>query len=225
MQIHPGIPISSTKQSSGDLKYHRYYLWVAMMLIIQGVSFHIPRGIWKYFEGSRVQMVLKEKERVFPEESTEAENQSETEKITKSDDMIYETSSSLKEDHSQVSCEDEKVKYDHKKMQRLLNYILSKSHYSYYRKLLICELLNLGNAIVQLLIMDMFVGFGLSSADLDILQLIRDRRPFQRSEAVEQMFPKISACTFYSYGPSGSIVNYQAVCYSINLHLKNTFCA
>lgn len=192
------------------------------MLIIQGVSFHIPRGIWKYFEGSRVQMVVKQKERVFPEESTEAENQSETGKITKSDDMIYyETSSSLKEDPYQVSCEDEKVKYDRKKMQRLLNYILSNNHYSYYRKLLICELLNLGNAIAQLLIIDMFVGFGLSSADLDILQLIRDRRPFQRSEAVEQMFPKISACTFYSYGPSGSIVNYQAVCYGINFNFKS----
>lgn len=96
---------------------------------------------------------------------------------------------------------------------QLASYILSKRHRFYYFKLLFCELLNLANVALQLAIMNMFLGFSLFklTQNLDILQLFMDKRPFDKSDALEQVFPKVTSCTFYSYGPSGGVINYQAV--------------
>lgn len=94
-------------------------------------------------------------------------------------------------------------------------FLTSKSHFFYYYKLLTCESLNLVNAVLQLIVMNSFLGLDLSHASYwykeELLELFHEKRPFERTDIVEQIFPKVTSCTFYSYGPSGSVVNYQAV--------------
>ncbi|ODN04033.1 Innexin inx2 [Orchesella cincta] len=94
----------------------------------------------------------------------------------------------------------------------LITYFRSKNHSTYYLRLLICELLNLSNAVVQLTITNMFLGFGLLNLKLDVLQLLRETRPLQRSDAIDQMFPKVTKCVFYSYGASGNVQSYDSLC-------------
>ncbi|CAL8126490.1 unnamed protein product [Orchesella dallaii] len=94
----------------------------------------------------------------------------------------------------------------------LITYFRSKKHSFYYWKLLTCELLNLINAVVQLTITNMFLGFGLLNLKLDVLQLLQETRPLQRSDQIDQMFPKVTKCVFYNYGASGNVQTYDSLC-------------
>ncbi len=54
---HPGVgPVSS----DAELKFHRWYQWVAFFLTFQAILFYIPRYLWKYCEGQHIQMLIQD---------------------------------------------------------------------------------------------------------------------------------------------------------------------
>lgn len=38
--------------------YHRYYQWVCFVLLFQGLSFYIPRYIWKVWDAGRLKLLV-----------------------------------------------------------------------------------------------------------------------------------------------------------------------
>jgi len=53
---HPGVAPGS--KDSEEPVYHKYYQWVAYVLIFQAGLFYIPRFLWKTTEGGRMQMLV-----------------------------------------------------------------------------------------------------------------------------------------------------------------------
>ncbi len=52
---HPGVGVPNY---DGEETYHKYYQWVAFTLFLQMVLFRLPRLIWHYLEGDRMNTVL-----------------------------------------------------------------------------------------------------------------------------------------------------------------------
>ncbi|XP_013780373.1 innexin shaking-B-like [Limulus polyphemus] len=53
---YPGV--GSINESTDELKYHKYYQWVCFMLFFQAALFYIPRGLWKLWEGGKIQALM-----------------------------------------------------------------------------------------------------------------------------------------------------------------------
>lgn len=48
---HPGV----TAPRDGDqVRHHKYYQWVCVVLFLQAVTFYVPRYLWKTWEGGRI---------------------------------------------------------------------------------------------------------------------------------------------------------------------------
>lgn len=52
--ISPGV---SAHTGNDEVKYHQYYQWVCIMLLIQAVLFYIPHYLWKNWEAGRMKMI------------------------------------------------------------------------------------------------------------------------------------------------------------------------
>ncbi|CAN7994164.1 unnamed protein product [Ixodes hexagonus] len=58
--VYPGVgpARSSSSFNPGDHKYHRYYQWVCFMLFFQATLFYLPRWLWKFWEGGKIQALM-----------------------------------------------------------------------------------------------------------------------------------------------------------------------
>ncbi|XP_043229955.1 innexin inx2-like [Amphibalanus amphitrite] len=52
---HPGVV---TPEEGDELKYHKYYQWVAFTLFFQAMLFYVPHYLWKMWEGGKCQMLV-----------------------------------------------------------------------------------------------------------------------------------------------------------------------
>ncbi|GJQ72035.1 hypothetical protein Trydic_g3137 [Trypoxylus dichotomus] len=90
--------------------------------------------------------------------------------------------------------------------ERLISYMLSGnySHNVYALRFAFCELLNFVNVICQILLMDWFLtgqftGYGIAIAT------------YNGINPMTAVFPKLTKCTYYRFGPSGTIENRDAI--------------
>ncbi|XP_044262000.1 innexin inx7-like isoform X2 [Tribolium madens] len=67
-----------------------------------------------------------------------------------------------------------------------------------------CELLNVANVILQIYITQKFLG--------DQFYTLGTRIVAEGSKILDEVFPKVTKCSFYTYGPSGSIQIHDALC-------------
>lgn len=51
---HPGV---SSHTDEDEVKYHQYYQWVCIVMLIQAILFYIPHYLWKNWEGGRMKML------------------------------------------------------------------------------------------------------------------------------------------------------------------------
>lgn len=56
--VYPGVGNSVDHMDVTDLKYHKYYQWVCLVLFLQAVLFYAPRWLWKAWEGGRVKVLV-----------------------------------------------------------------------------------------------------------------------------------------------------------------------
>ncbi|CAG0889852.1 unnamed protein product [Darwinula stevensoni] len=54
---HPGLGVDAPEK---DKRYHSYYIWVPIVLLLQAISFRIPHLLWKGFEGGRLRAIIVE---------------------------------------------------------------------------------------------------------------------------------------------------------------------
>ncbi|XP_017782370.1 PREDICTED: innexin inx2-like [Nicrophorus vespilloides] len=91
--------------------------------------------------------------------------------------------------------------------ERLISYILcgKYSHNCYTLRFAFCEVLNFVNVLFQIVLMDWFLtgqftGYGIGVAT------------YHNVNPMTAVFPKITKCTYYRYGPSGSLEARDALC-------------
>jgi len=55
---HPGISPTADLQEGQEVKYHKWYQWVAFFLFLEVLFFYLPRYIWKSAESGKVKMLI-----------------------------------------------------------------------------------------------------------------------------------------------------------------------
>jgi len=87
-------------------------------------------------------------------------------------------------------------------------------HNTYAAKYFFCLLLNIVNVIVQVYLIDLFLGGAFMKYGLDYLQWVQsdyeDR--FEWEDPMIKVFPRITKCTFHKYGSSGTIEAHDSLC-------------
>lgn len=165
--IYPGVGNGLTPYN--DVKYHKYYQWVYVVLFFQAILFYTPRYLWKMWEGNRIRSITR----------------------------------------NSGTCT-----ADAEKRNKIITYYLldnlGRNNFYMYR-FIICELLNFGNVLGQMALMDYFLGSEFSTYGIDVLNLT-ELKPELRQDPMAAIFPKITKCTFNKYGASGSIQNYDGLC-------------
>ncbi|KAA0201480.1 hypothetical protein HAZT_HAZT007222 [Hyalella azteca] len=54
---HPGIASPALIKEGSEVRYHKYYQWVTLMLYFQAILFYLPRYIWKVWEGGKMKLL------------------------------------------------------------------------------------------------------------------------------------------------------------------------
>lgn len=95
----------------------------------------------------------------------------------------------------------------------LVNYFITYLHSQnlYAIRFFLCELLNLANIFAQLYFMDYFLDGEFRKYGVNVFRF-SDMNPENRTDGLSRLFPKVTKCTFYNFGPSGSIQNVDGLC-------------
>ncbi|KAH8028183.1 hypothetical protein HPB51_014138 [Rhipicephalus microplus] len=56
--VYPGVGNGADFSDHDDVKYHKYYQWVCLVLFFQALCFYIPRWLWKAWEGGRLKTLV-----------------------------------------------------------------------------------------------------------------------------------------------------------------------
>lgn len=96
---------------------------------------------------------------------------------------------------------------------RLVHYINKslKMHNSYAFGYFFCEMLNFLNVIINIVMIDRFLGGTFMTYGTDVLRMSNINQE-NRSDPMVSVFPRVTKCTFHKYGPSGSIQKHDAMC-------------
>lgn len=168
--VQPGV--ASEYDGNDTIKYHTYYQWVCFVLFFQAMASHLPRYIWKSFEGGRISVLSDKLKAPLIDEMTKDKRKSAV--------IIY-------------------IK-DNLKMQ---------SFYAY--RFFLCEFLNVIIAIGQFCVTNWFLGSNFLTYGMDVV-LAMDSDHSHVGDPMNRLFPKMTKCTFFKYGPSGSIQKFDGLC-------------
>lgn len=99
------------------------------------------------------------------------------------------------------------------RQRRLVQYIYAslRTHNGYAWGYFFCEALNMANVVVNIMLMDRFLGGAFMTYGTDVLRLSNMNQE-NRSDPMVEVFPRVTKCTFHKYGASGSIQKHDALC-------------
>lgn len=103
---------------------------------------------------------------------------------------------------------------DREEQKRLvIRYLKScrESHQTTFFVYCFCEFLNLVNVIVQMMLMDKFLGNQFTKYGLEVMKFT-EWDSETRLDPMIKIFPRLTKCTFHRYGSSGDIMKYDAMC-------------
>lgn len=83
-----------------------------------------------------------------------------------------------------------------------------KMYIAYY---VVCEILNFGNIIGQMYLLDTFLGGEFTTFGVEVLKFT-EMEDENRIDPMIRIFPRMSKCTFHRYGPSGDVQKHDALC-------------
>jgi len=87
----------------------------------------------------------------------------------------------------------------------------TSAHGGYAIHFFMCEILCLLNVIGQIYLTDRFLGYSFSTYGWDVFTL-NNMNPEDRPDPMNVVFPKVTKCTFFKYGSSGTIENRDGLC-------------
>jgi len=87
----------------------------------------------------------------------------------------------------------------------------TKGHGAYALQFFLAEVLCLINVIGQIYLTDRFLGYQFTTYGWDVFS-INNMNPDDRADPMNIVFPKVTKCTFFKYGSSGTIENRDGLC-------------
>lgn len=95
----------------------------------------------------------------------------------------------------------------------LVNYLkkCKQSHKAAFYFYCACEFLNLINVVVQMMMMDKFLGGQFTTYGWQVLQFTEWDFSV-RYDPMIKVFPRLTKCTFHRYGSSGDVQKHDAMC-------------
>lgn len=87
----------------------------------------------------------------------------------------------------------------------------SVGHGGYAIKFFVCEIACLANVVGQIYFTDRFLGYSFTTYGWDVFTL-NNMNPEDRPDPMNVVFPKVTKCTFFKYGSSGTIENRDGLC-------------
>lgn len=86
-----------------------------------------------------------------------------------------------------------------------------RMHNSYFFYFVFCEVLNFFNVILQVYLMDVFLGGSFRTYGLDVLRFT-EMDQNKRTDPMVKVFPRMTKCTFHRFGSSGDVQRHDALC-------------
>lgn len=74
-----------------------------------------------------------------------------------------------------------------------------------------CEVLNFVNAVTNIFLINRFLGGAFLKYGVDVVRF-SDQDQENRFDPMIEVFPRMTKCVFHQYGPSGGIMNIDALC-------------
>ncbi|KAK2706647.1 innexin inx2-like [Artemia franciscana] len=95
----------------------------------------------------------------------------------------------------------------------LIDYFIAnlRGHNFYFARFVICEVLNFINVILQIYLVDLFLGNEFSRYGTAVLSFTEED-PERRVDPMAKVFPKVTKCTFHKYGASGTVQRFDGLC-------------
>lgn len=179
---HPGVGPAADED---PIVHHAYYQWVPFALFFQAICFYLPHYLWRSKEGGRLKFMvsgLHLSSLALHDEQMKLDN-----------DVVIPS----KQDR------DEKIRQIRV---AFVNRIHLNRPWAYYLGL--CEVLNFINVLAQIYLTDRFLG----GAFLGLGQALGADRSHGETNVLDVVFPKVTKCRFYKYGPSGGMQQHDALC-------------
>ncbi|XP_076062709.1 innexin 2 [Oratosquilla oratoria] len=106
---------------------------------------------------------------------------------------------------------DDEAKRDRKKM--LVDYFVVNFHnHNFYAfRFFLCELLNFVNVVGQIYFTDRFLGYEFTTYGTRVLDY-SEQELGTRMDPMDQVFPKVTKCTFHKFGSSGTVERIDGLC-------------
>ncbi|EAA43180.3 AGAP001477-PA [Anopheles gambiae str. PEST] len=182
---HPGVGPMYTED---PVKHHAYYQWVPFILFLQALTFYAPHMLWRVSEGGRLKNLVDGLHMAHLSEHYTA----------KANITIGPKYTLLSRDTVDAKLRTVKREFS--------NHFMVQRHWA--SRHIFCEVLNLLNCILQIVFTNIFLGrkfwnLGPSFLEEDFTG---------KMDVLDTVFPKVTKCHFYKYGPTGSIQKHDALC-------------
>lgn len=86
-----------------------------------------------------------------------------------------------------------------------------KTHNGYSFGYFFCELLNFLNVILNMFMVDKFLGGTFLKYGTEVIKFSNMQQE-NRTDPMIEIFPRLTKCTFHKYGPGGSLQNHDTLC-------------
>lgn len=180
---HPGVgPIGVNTDE--PIKRHAYYQWVPFVLFGQALMFYFTHLLWKKLEGGRLRKLI---------------------------DGLQFAAFALGDKEIEVNKNKIPTKEKrNEKIKQIRRAFMSRLYInrSWSISLILCEVINFVHIILQVHLTNQFLCGQFLSLGPEIIRNGVDSSVDQ----LDVVFPKVTKCTFYKYGPSGSIQSHDAMC-------------
>ena len=77
--------------------------------------------------------------------------------------------------------------------------------------MLLIDLLYLINVAGNMCFINVFLGYEFTTFGMDVVRFLNED-PENRTDPMMKVFPRVTKCSFHTYGPSGTIQNHDAMC-------------
>lgn len=85
-------------------------------------------------------------------------------------------------------------------------------HNFYFFRYFACEILNLINVLGQIYFTNRFLGGAFTTYGIEVLSHSETTNQHMRTDPMVKVFPRVTKCTFHTFGASGDVQKYDALC-------------
>ena len=195
--IHPSV--GQYDERFHEKVHHKYYQWVPFMLGLSAMLFYLPKFIWNNCEKANMQTICEE---------VDKEGKSMSRTVIDNETTIKRISKVLK------------------------HYMRGHWHKSYTITLMLCECFNGVVVVVVWFLTDYFLDYRFRTFGGDYHKfwagwfsagLMEPRNNVEEYGPLDAAFPKVTKCTFYSFGYSGTQQKHDGLCV-LMLNIINEKC-